>query len=139
MAWLAGAEPENREAKVLKVLVAIRAGQAREKLQNAIGELLALQAADGGWSQNDQTKSDAFATGQMLYVLAQAGYTDQQPEIRRAIDYLLSTQKPDGSWPMISRATPDGRPGSAKLLTPITIGASSWATLGLATLSPNKP
>ena len=71
-----------------------------------------------------------------LYVLSLAGYTAEEPEIKRAIDFLVATQKPDGSWPMISRSTPDGRPGSAKLLTPITCAASSWATLGLARLAP---
>jgi CubicO group peptidase (beta-lactamase class C family) len=37
---------------------------------------------------------------------------------------------------MISRSTPDGSPGSSKLLTPITCAASSWATLALARLAP---
>jgi hypothetical protein len=39
---------------------------------------------------------------------------------------------------MVSRSTPDGSPGSAKLLTPITCAASSWATLGLARLVPKE-
>ena len=64
------------------------------------------------------------------------GYTAERPEIKRGIDFLVATQKPDGSWPMISRSTPDGSPGSSKLLTPITCAASSWATLGLARLVP---
>jgi hypothetical protein len=39
---------------------------------------------------------------------------------------------------MTSRSTPDGRPGSSKLLTPITCAASAWATLGLARLAPKR-
>src|SRR5271170_2944343 len=106
-------------------------------MQITIDELLALQRADGGWSQTvPELKSDAFATGQTLYVLSLVGYQAERPEIKRAIDFLVATQKPDGSWPMISRSTPDGRPGSSKLLTPITCAASSWATLGLARLAP---
>ena len=47
--------------------------------------------------------------------------TAERPDIKRAINFLVATQKPDGSWPMTSRPTPDGKPGSAKLLTPIML------------------
>jgi squalene cyclase len=119
--------------------MATRSAKPRDKMQTTIDELFALQRADGGWSQTvPELKSDAFATGQTLYALSLAGYTAERPEIRRGIDFLVATQAPDGSWPMISRSTPDGSPGSAKLLTPITCAASSWATLGLARLEPRN-
>ena len=125
--------------KALKVLMGVRSRTPRDQMQSTIDELLALQRADGGWSQTvPEPKSDAFATGQTLYVLARAGYTAERPEIKRAIDFLVATQKTDGSWPMISRSTPDGSPGSSKLLTPINCAAASWATLGLAKLAPKK-
>jgi hypothetical protein len=136
-AWLSGAEPDNQQAKILKLLVALRAGKPRGQLQPAIDALFAAQRGDGGWGQTAGAASDAFATGQALYVLAVGGYTAEQPGIKRALDFLVATQKPDGSWPMSSRATPDGKPGSAKLLTPITCAASAWATMGLARLVPN--
>src|SRR3954447_1162469 len=138
--WLDAAKPSDiHQDKVLKVLMGARSARPRETMQTTIDELLALQRADGGWSQTvPEPKSDAFATGQTLYVLLLAGYTAERTEIKRAIDFLVATQKPDGSWPMISRSTPDGSPGSAKLLTPITCAASSWATLGLARLAPKK-
>lgn len=138
VAWLDGTKrSEIHQDKVLKVILGARSGKPREALQATIDGLLALQRADGGWSQTvPELKSDAFATGQTLYALALAGFTAERPEIRRGIDFLVATQKPDGSWPMTSRATPDGSPGGAKLLTPITCAASSWATLGLARLVP---
>jgi hypothetical protein len=138
IAWLDAAKPpDNHQDKVLKVLLGTRAARPRETMQGTINELLALQRADGGWSQTiPEPKSDAFASGQTLYVLSLAGYTAERPEIQRAIDFLVATQKPDGSWPMTSRSTPDGRPGGARLLTPITCAASAWATLGLARLAP---
>ncbi len=140
IAWADAAKPsELHQEKALKVLVGVRSAKPRTTMQTTIDELLALQRPDGGWSQTaPQRRSDAFATGQTLYVLALAGLSAQRPEIRRGIDFLVATQKPDGSWPMISRSTPNGEPGSAKLLAPITCAASSWAVLGLARLVPKE-
>jgi hypothetical protein len=122
--------------KALQTLLAIRAGKSREQVQPLLDQLLALQRPDGGWSQTvPEPRSDAFATGQALYILALAGYTANEPAIKRAIDFLVATQAEDGSWPMISRATPNGEPGSAKNLSPITCAAASWATLGLVKAS----
>jgi hypothetical protein len=138
LAWIEAAKAtEDHQEKVFKVLMGIRSGKPREMYQSTIDELLALQREDGGWSQTvPEPRSDAFATGQTLYALSVAGFTADRPEIKRAIDFLVTTQAPDGSWPMISRSTPDGSPGSATLLTPITCAASSWATLGLVKFVP---
>lgn len=138
IAWLDDARLSDiHQDKVLKVLMGARFGKPRETMQTTIDELLALQRADGGWSQTvPELKSDAFATGQTLYALSLAGYAPDRPEIKRGIDFLVATQTPAGSWPMVSRSTPDGSPGSSKLLTPIICAASSWATLGLAKLAP---
>ena len=127
------------ESHNIPTLLAVRAGKPRDTMQSCVDELLALQRADGGWSQTvPELKSDAFATGQTLYVLSLAGFTAERAEIKRGIDFLVATQKPDGSWPMVSRSTPDGSPGRSKLLTPITCAASSWATLGLARVAPKE-
>ena len=141
IAWLDAAKLSDlHQENVMKVLMGARSGKPRETLQATIDELLALQRADGGWSQTiPELQSDAFATGQTLYVLSLAGYTAERAEIKRGIDFLVATQIPDGSWPMDSRSTPDGSPGSSTLLTPINCTASSWATLGLSRLVPKGP
>jgi hypothetical protein len=138
VAWLEAARTADlHQDKALKVLLGARSGETRQALHFTIDELLALQRADGGWSQTvPEPKSDAFATGQTLYVLSLVGFTADLPEIKRAIDFLVATQSADGTWPMISRSTPDGSPGSSKLLTPIFCAAGSWATLGLTRLVP---
>lgn len=138
-AWLASAKLPNDQDKALKLLVASRLGKSRDEMQASADELFALQRADGGWSQLAELPSDAYATGQALYVLALAGNTADRPEMKRAIAFLTSTQKADGSWPVTSRSTPDGKPGGAKLLTPITCAAGSWATLGLVSVVPKGP
>jgi rhamnogalacturonyl hydrolase YesR len=141
-AWLEQTRlADSHQGKVLKVLLAIRAGKSREQIRAALDELLALQQADGGWRQKADMASDAYATGQTMYVLSLAGYSAEQsekirPQIKRAIEFLVATQKADGSWPMVSRAKPGGKP--AKLLTPITCAATSWATLGLVRCVPQK-
>jgi hypothetical protein len=136
--WLDGVKRSgNHQDMVLKVILGARSGKSNESLQTTIDELLGLQRADGGWSQSvPEPKSDAFATGQTLYALSLVGLTADRPEIQRGIDFLVATQARDGSWPMTSRSTPDGSPGSAKLLTPIICAASSWATLGLVRFVP---
>lgn len=138
-AWLASASPtDNLQDKALGLLLASRAGNSRAELQSTIDEVLALQREDGGWGQKPELPSDAFATGQMLYVFSLVGYTGEDLAIQRGIDFLVTTQQENGSWLMASRATPDGSPGSSKLLTPITCAAASWATLGLASLVPGE-
>ena len=138
--WLAGTKlPRTLQDKVFNVLLADRAGKPRNEIEPTIKELFALQRSDGGWSQLAEWQSDAYATGQVLYALSVAGEKPDRPELTRAIDFLVSTQKPDGSWPMKSRSTPNGEPGSAKLLTPITCAASSWASLALSRLAPKTP
>jgi hypothetical protein len=87
------------------------------------------QNADGGWSQAPDMASDAWATGQALYALAHAGLKSSDPVIRRAHDFLIKTQRDDGSWPMTSRPA---RPGDeSDSLIPITGAGSAWAVLGL--------
>jgi hypothetical protein len=121
-AWFESAQfAAIQQEKALKLLLAARAGSRRDKLQPLIEELLSLQRTDGGWSQTvPEPRSDAFATGQSLFALSLADCTVERPAIKRAVDFLVATQLPDGSWPMVSRSTPNGEPGSATLLTPIT-------------------
>jgi Prenyltransferase and squalene oxidase repeat len=103
-AWLDGQAPTSLQSKVFKIWMALREKKTRAQLQPSIGELLALQQPDGGWRQVPKMASDAYATGQTLYVLGLAGFTADQPQIKRGIDFLIANQKPDGSWPMIARA-----------------------------------
>ena len=99
IAWFDAAKPSHiHQDKTLKVLMGTRSGKPRETMQTTIDELLALQRADGGWSQTVlEPESDAFATGQTLYVLASPATRPNNPKSKRGIDFLVATQSADGS------------------------------------------
>ncbi|MFT7519100.1 MAG: hypothetical protein ACI9MC_001240 [Kiritimatiellia bacterium] len=60
--------------------------------------LMARQGGDGGWSLHNGNGSDAFATGQALYVLRLLGYTDKDVIIAKGTQWLLTHQKSSGGW-----------------------------------------
>jgi hypothetical protein len=129
-AWLAKTTPTGTtQAAALRLLVKVQAGEPVKTLQTEIDQFLARQNKDGGWGQLRDAASDAYATGQALYVLDLAGVQSGREEIRRAVRFLVETQKEDGSWPMKSRGHPGVTPSDN--IVPITYFGSAWATLGL--------
>ena len=62
-------------------------------------------------------------------VLSLAGVKSDGDEIKRAVTFLVITQKEDGSWPMKRRGNPGVTPSD--FIVPITYFGSAWATLGL--------
>lgn len=128
-AWLNQTKPgDTTQAAALRLLMEARAGKTAQ-LQPGIDRLLTRQNPDGGWGQIKDLPSDAFATGQALYVLSQAGVKNDRREVQRALSFLIANQKEDGSWPMTPRTTPERQ--ASKNVTPIVHFGSAWATLGL--------
>jgi hypothetical protein len=84
--------------------------------------LLERQNKDGGWSL-DKASSDAFATGQTIYSLKMAGFSDDDAAIKRGIAYLVAKQDPSGAW----RTYTSAQGGAEK-------AESMWAVLGLVTV-----
>jgi squalene cyclase len=77
----------------------------QKDVKEAANALLALERADGGWGPNPYMKSDAYATGVALTSLAESKVLNAHDEaFQRGINYLLSTQFPDGSWYVRSRS-----------------------------------
>jgi N-acyl-D-amino-acid deacylase len=99
------------------------------------------QHSDGGWSQTDDQASDAYSTGQTLYMLCQCGTSLTDSAVQRARDYLLKTQMTDGSWLVESRVKNKAQPyfdngdphGEHQF---ISTAAACWATAGLAQFLP---
>lgn len=137
--WLAQAPLNTQEDRIWRLWGLHRlAGDAGTK--GSVRKLiLAAQRADGGWPQSDDLPSDAFSTGQTLFVLRQTGSAPEDPAVARARDYLLRTQLADGSWRVESRVKVKAQPyfengdphGEHQFLS---TAATAWATAALAQL-----
>lgn len=136
VAWLkANPTSGTTQAAALRLLLAARTGRPLAELQEQIAALWARQNADGGWGQEREMGSDAYATGQVLYALSFSGVKPEQSEVQRAIGFLVRTQREDGSWLVPTRNYPDAnwkRTGLA-----MNYFGSAWAELGLARYVPH--
>jgi N-acyl-D-amino-acid deacylase len=103
--WLLAATPRTAEDRNMRLLGLHWAGTEPELLREFAKPVLTAQHADGGWGQNPNLPSDAYATGQTLYALYHAaGMSASDEAFRHGVHYLLTTQGEDGSWHVRSRA-----------------------------------
>ncbi|HLW76618.1 MAG TPA: ankyrin repeat domain-containing protein [Bryobacteraceae bacterium] len=101
--WLASSKPATAEDRNYQLLGLYWAGD--KSLASAAKGILNFQRPDGGWAQRTGLASDAYATGQSLYALAQSGaISPDDPDYQRGVKYLLSEQRADGSWHVASRS-----------------------------------
>ena len=135
-AWLRTAPVRVTEERVFQLLGMKWSQTPRPQIEDAGRALLAEQRPDGGWSQLPTMTSDAYATGQALYALAESGaLSPNSPAYRRGVTFLLTTQLADGSWYVRSRAIaiqplfdadfPHGPDAF------ISAAATNWATMAL--------
>ena len=109
-------------------------------LEAQANKLLAAQATGGGWAQRPGLPPDAYATGTALTALHEAGGLPVSNQAwRQAIRFLVQTQRPDGSWHVVTRVEPiqeyfeSGFPHGTNQF--ISAFATGWATLALLTSS----
>jgi ankyrin repeat protein len=100
-AWLLAAQTTSNEDKTFRLL---GLAWAKADVQDAVRDLLAAQRPDGGWAGLATLDADAYATGQALVALHEAGLSISDPAYQRGVKYLLSTQLADGSWHVRTRA-----------------------------------
>jgi hypothetical protein len=104
-AWLQNAKPRNTYQHALQLLALSAAGVGKDAVKRVADSLLAQQRSDGGWPGNPNLGSDAHSTGVALHALRESGFLSAAGSAhRRGVQYLLSTQYPDGSWYVRSRA-----------------------------------
>jgi squalene cyclase len=136
-AWLARARPDSVEDHAFRLLGLTWTRASRSAIAKAATALMALQRADGGWSQLPTLASDAYATGQALTALVESGATKTTDRVyQNGVRFLLGTQLDDGSWYVRSRAVPiqpyfDSQfPHGTDQF--ISAAATNWATMALA-------
>jgi hypothetical protein len=104
--WLAAQTPRDTEEHALRLMGLSWAGAGKPILSDATNALVTLQREDGGWAQTSYLSTDAYATGESLYALHLAGVPVSSAAYQRGIDFLLKTQRRDGSWYVTSRSHP---------------------------------
>jgi squalene cyclase len=142
--WLAKQAPQSNQERVMQILGLKWAGFQAGLRETRTKELIALQRPDGGWAQTPYLASDAYATGQVLYTLHETGYSSaDDPAFRRGVEFLLRTQKEDGSWYVKSRAMKiqpyfqSGFPYDHDQW--ISASATAWASMALSFTEAEKP
>jgi hypothetical protein len=137
--WLATTRTKTNEDRVFRLLGLYWGGADPEAIRKATDDLLAEQNDDGGWSQlpYQLLSSDAYATGQALFALRVAGgLSADEAAYQRALRFLMSSQRPDGTWYVKKRCHPvvpyfdADFPGGKDQY--ISFVASCWATMALS-------
>jgi hypothetical protein len=142
--WFLRAKPSETLDKVFHLLGLRWADAGDDAIGAAARLLLREQRADGGWAQLPTLPSDAYATGQVLFALHEAGsITVTDPAYRRGVAFLLSSQLADGSWFVPTRSFPllesmnSGFPHGRSQF--ISASATCWATLALVKAETTRP
>jgi ankyrin repeat protein len=139
--WLRKVKAETNEEAVFQLLGLHWASEPAEKLADLAKALLRKQRNDGGWAQLPTLESDAYATGEVLYTLAQVvkvAVTD--PAWQRGLRFLLQRQETDGTWHVARRAFPfqptmdSGFPHHRDSW--LSAAATSWAVLAVTRALP---
>ncbi len=104
-AWLRAQKAVTTEDRNMQLLGLLWAGGPASERARLARAILDKQRSDGGWAQTDNLQSDAYATGVSLSALAEAGgIGPTHAAYQKGVQYLLSTQRADGSWYVKSRA-----------------------------------
>lgn len=102
-----------------------------EQIHRNAERILSYQRPDGQWSMRfDPAEPEVeFQTGHALWALAAAGIPADQPQVQKAIAYLMSRQQPFGGWM-------DPRQSFENFKTPFR--ETQFAVVGLSTYFPLK-
>jgi hypothetical protein len=142
--WLESQNPDQQQEIVFQLLGMHWCGSSQDQKLSVTKKLLALQNADGGWSQLTTIASDAYATGQALYALYESGMAKPSDDVyQKGLNFLLKTQQSDGAWFVQTRSyaiqpffSSDFPPKDENQF--ISAAATNWADLALLEALPDK-
>lgn len=106
------------------------------RMSALVQELQVRQRDDGGWSQLPDLGSDAYSTGQAVWVLLETPAPVAVEVVERGVAWLREHQEADGSWHVVSRSKPiqewfdNGDPHGKDQF--ISTTATGWGVAALA-------
>ena len=134
--WLQNAKPRSNEDRIFHLLGLNWSGAAEDEIAASRQQLLEAQRPDGGWEQEPGLGSDAYATGQALVALHEAGGLPVDHLVyRRGLQFLIETRQADGTWRIATRSKPiqvyfeSGFPHGPSQF--ISISGTAWAAMAL--------
>ncbi len=114
-------------ARCVSFLAQLGHAADRPVIERGIRFLAREQEADGSWFGRWGTNY-IYGTWSVLCALNAAGLASGDPMVARAVDWLLSVQRPDGGWGEDCASFEDATPGTYHQSLPSQTG---WALLGL--------
>jgi squalene-hopene/tetraprenyl-beta-curcumene cyclase len=119
---------EDVTGRCLSMLTQLGARVGEPAIDRAIDYLRRTQLADGSW-YGRWGMNYIYGTWSVLCALNAAGVDPKSAEIRKAVDWLIAIQNPDGGWGEDGTSYKLGYKGYEP--APSTASQTAWALIGL--------
>ncbi len=121
-------DPPTADVTARCVSMLAQLGETGEIMNRGVQALIADQEKDGSWFGR-WGMNYIYGTWSALCALAAAGQDPQSEAVRKAVDWLIAIQNPDGGWGEAGDSYKLDYKGYQK--SPSTPSQTAWALLGL--------